>query len=610
MAACMSRTVPAAPGGSRPSGPPPTTWQRTAARAALCLGLLGLGLYWSALDNPFHYDDRHSIQYNPHIRSLRNLPAFFTDPATFSSNAAGYMYRPLLLTSYALGYAAAGLDLRLLHLVNLALHVGCACLVLLLAQRLTGRRTVGWVAGLLMLLHPLHAEPVNYISARSDLLVTLLYLGALALLLARRRAASAGAYAAALLAKELAITFPAVALACTWRRRRWPFLAVVAALSLAYLAVIACNRFLAASASKAPRGLWVNAWTQAKSFAYYLWLFAAPVRLTVEHAFTVSTPGAAASWAGAGLVASLAYLAWRGRRHPTGQGMAWFLVVLLPVTLLPLNIMVAERRMYLASPGLVLGAAWAWDAWMGRHWRRRVAAAALAVTMAILCLQRSAVWGDDVRLWQEAVERSPHMHRARLNLALAYDARGLTGPALEQLQAGLAIEPDFADGWVLLGNLRRDQGDLAAAAAAYRHALSLDPGLAGAYHNLANVEHEAGGPVEAAIPLYEKALALDPHLSQARNNLGQAYDSTGRPAEALQQYELAVADLQGWEGPADPELGGTWYNLARAAEGLGQLERAAEAYRRAQALLATEPRYAAYAKEAGRGWRRLGGGAP
>ena len=61
--------------------------------------VVGLGLFAPALDYPFHYDDRHSIEYNKHLRSLGNIPAFFTDPGTFSSERVGTMFRPLLLGS-------------------------------------------------------------------------------------------------------------------------------------------------------------------------------------------------------------------------------------------------------------------------------------------------------------------------------------------------------------------------------------------------------------------------------------------------------------------------------------------------------------------------------
>jgi hypothetical protein len=64
---------------------------------ALALGLV----YHASFANGFHYDDFHSIVENPHIRSLAQIPAFFSDPSTFSSMPERAMYRPLLLVSYA-----------------------------------------------------------------------------------------------------------------------------------------------------------------------------------------------------------------------------------------------------------------------------------------------------------------------------------------------------------------------------------------------------------------------------------------------------------------------------------------------------------------------------
>ena len=73
---------------------------------------IGLGLvvvllfltYANSLDNDFHYDDYHSIVQNRHIRSLANIPQFFTDPQTFSMLTQRAMFRPLVLTSYALNH--------------------------------------------------------------------------------------------------------------------------------------------------------------------------------------------------------------------------------------------------------------------------------------------------------------------------------------------------------------------------------------------------------------------------------------------------------------------------------------------------------------------------
>ena len=69
---------------------------------AALLPLLLVLVYAGSFDNAFHYDDIHSLVENPHIRSLANIPAFFSDPTLFSANPDNAMYRPLLLASFAL----------------------------------------------------------------------------------------------------------------------------------------------------------------------------------------------------------------------------------------------------------------------------------------------------------------------------------------------------------------------------------------------------------------------------------------------------------------------------------------------------------------------------
>lgn len=83
--------------------------------------------YANSLGNGFHYDDTHSILQNHSVRSLANIPLYFLDSGTFSSEPAMAMYRPLLLVSYAVNYALekTGTGVGYL-LVNAILHALCA----------------------------------------------------------------------------------------------------------------------------------------------------------------------------------------------------------------------------------------------------------------------------------------------------------------------------------------------------------------------------------------------------------------------------------------------------------------------------------------------------
>jgi len=88
-----------------------------------------------------------------------------------------------------------------------------------------------------------------------------------------------------------------------------------------------------------------------------------------------------------------------------------------------------------------------------------------------------------------------------------------------------------------------DNGDPAnfdEAAAAYRHALELDPYLVPALINLANI-HYARDEIIEAQALYERAAALEPDVFEAHFNLGNIYHDLGRYAEAQACYREALA---------------------------------------------------------------------
>lgn len=601
-------------GGSSPADAGregPAAW-----RVAAVLLATGLAVFANAIGNPFHYDDLHSILYNPHLRSLRQIPAYFLDPGTFSGQQMGFMFRPLLLMSYAINWALGGPRAEGFRLVNLLLHVGCAALVFLLAHRLGISRPTAAAAAGLFLLHPTHAEPVNYISSRSDLLVALLILAVVVLVLSGRTGVGVLALAAALLSKEVAVVAPGLLLLCQYLRdglrRVWAgrgvYLAMTAVVA-AYLAVLWLNRFLASSAAKSPRDLDAQVWTQVKGTVYYLWLFAMPVRLTVEHPFTVSVTLADLTVIlSLLLLVSLGFWAWRAGRSLPGLGLAWFGLALLPASLVPLNILVSERRAYLAGIGLVLVAAWAWERLPRGGPLGRVPLGLVAAALcAVLCLQRNAVWASELTLWEDAARKGPGMHRARLNLAVAYDHAGKPEAALRELQAGLALQPEYADGWVIAGNLRLDQGEVAKAEQAYRRALGLNPSLAGVHHNLGNILFRWREDAAAAIPEYEACLRLDPFFVRARNNLGQAYEAVGRLPEAREEYRSAAADSLSWDdGARDPERGGAWYNLGTLERRLGDRGAAVAALSRALPLLESHPEYAVYAEKARVALREMG----
>jgi tetratricopeptide (TPR) repeat protein len=568
---------------------------RNAVLLALAFCILGGLIFANALDNPFHFDDLHSIEHNPHIRSLANLPRFFYDLRTFSSEPGGTMFRPLLLSSYAFNYALHGQRVRGYRIFNLLLHLSCSLLVAALVRRLGGGEIMSVAGGLIFLVHPLHGEPINYISSRSDLLASFFFLSSLVLLVRQEADFAWGGYlffAGGLLSKSIAITLPVVGSLCQAWARGAAYLktqgrkyALLGAMGLAYVLVIFLNRFLPQSMAKSPRSLDVQVWTQFKAYIYYMWLFAMPVRLSVDHQFFVADSLFEPAVLGAGLVlASVIALALFRFKCFCSLGFIWFAITLLPASLMPLNILASERRMYLASAGLSLAVVWAWHQLYQREGNRAVLLGVLmGLIFAFSSFARNEVWASRIGLWEDAVAKGPLVPRVRVNLALAYNREGWSEKAMEQLEAALGLKPDFADAWVELGNIQHERGLLAEAEQAYGKALKTAPHLSGVYYNLGNI-HQQRGDVARAIVHYQEALRRNPGFAQAHNNLGQAYEATGWPEQGLEEYQKAL-DL-------DPDLPQAWYNLAVLSEKRGEVQRARRAFEKAHALLVADERYA------------------
>jgi hypothetical protein len=177
--------------------------------------ILGLTIYSNTFQHEFQLDSTYGIVDNPAIRSLDNVPHFFTDPFTLTSLRQNADYRPILQVTYALNYAVSGLDMWSWHLTNLLLHVMNALLLVVFTGRwlpyLSGHHTGGsyrlipWFVGFIFLIHPTASGVINYQWARSSLLTATFALPAILFWMAGRRSWAAVFYTLALFTKVEAV---------------------------------------------------------------------------------------------------------------------------------------------------------------------------------------------------------------------------------------------------------------------------------------------------------------------------------------------------------------------------------------------------------------------
>lgn len=150
--------------------------------------LLAVGLalaYGNSFGIGFYFDDTYGIANNPAIRTLNNIPRFFTDPFTLTSLRENVDIRPVLVVTFALNYAISGNDPWSYHLLNLILHFITAGLVFLIVRDYLwwpasyrgpdgDARFPAAAAALFFAFAPLNSQTLNYMWARSALLCTAL----------------------------------------------------------------------------------------------------------------------------------------------------------------------------------------------------------------------------------------------------------------------------------------------------------------------------------------------------------------------------------------------------------------------------------------------------
>ena len=209
------------------------------ARGATALLALTLVALLPTLVAPFFADDYFHVESAEHLRDalargwvlpIDSLGAWWT-PHGFSVQ----YFRPLIVVSFAIDRLLYGEHAFGYHLTNFALHACGTLLVWGVARRILGAGFGAWAAAALFGIHPCHTLAVGWISGRTDVLAGVLYVGAFLAYLESRpspgapsrpgrslalAALASGVFAVALLAKEMALTFPVILFADSLLRPR------------------------------------------------------------------------------------------------------------------------------------------------------------------------------------------------------------------------------------------------------------------------------------------------------------------------------------------------------------------------------------------------------
>jgi tetratricopeptide (TPR) repeat protein len=535
--------------------------------AGICaLAFAGFQAYGSVLNGPFVFDDGA-------------LP--FRMP-NFKSNMLDWIgfNRPLLMLTYWVNYQISTTDTFWYHVYNVFFHICGSLLVFLIVRRMlsfaqartgasddTGKLLLSAFAAGVFLLHPVNTESVAYVASRSEALSVMLLLAALALFICRKSTAvtwpvAIGVlllYGAAVSVKEHTVALIAVLLLTDyfWNpgfsfsgiRKNWRLYIPVALMAGA--GAVFVFKVLA-RANTAGFNVKDFTWyqyffTQCRVFFLYLRLFVFPVNQNADYAFPVSyTVTDHGAVIGLVVILALAALAivYRRRFPLASYGFFIYLVLLAPTSsFIPIQDLVAERRLYLPMIGLLLILT---DLLQRLPIERKVLAGAMAAVLilaGVLTYQRNTVWTSDVALWQDTVEKSPQKARAHFQLAYAYQFEAnqceravqeyaavdrIAGPAYERRYALLV---DWAEALECAGKVDDALDKL-------RMAAVVEPG--------AHVFEEIGmmcakhDRFPAALEAFQTAEKYDPNYPLLWANRGALYEKMRQYPQAIANYTRAL----------------------------------------------------------------------
>jgi len=529
-----------------------------------------------SLSHQFVWDDQPIIAENLHLRTIENIPSFFT-PYYWKYIHPGTkgQYRPLRTVSFALSYHFWEFQPFGYHLTNLIFHVLNVLLVYLVVKVLFKKHAVAFLSALLFALHPMHVESVSWVKNRTDLFALFFFLLSFLCYLkylpvARKSDATGGqqsrwvilsclCFILSLMSKEVAITLPAVLVLYIFYfhpspKDRAAYTSVLPFLGIAgfylFFVFILINKGLPPSPDSVKLYADIQFFLIIQTISSYASMILLPIAFNAERLMDIPF-----SFFHGPLLLSICLIVLIGAVYlkyflpPKREGfaIAWFFATLLPV----INIKfmsgrpLAEQRLYIPSVGFcLLVALLIMRHFWVRSQKRSVvpsglgmfAVAALVGCYLILTVERDKDWHNNFTLWTDTVAKSSETFRTHFNMGSAFNDNGEYEKAIAEFKKSIELNPKDHESYISLGATYYRQGDMEKAKEMFFKAIEMSPDSFRAHNNLANV-YSVQGDTNLALEEYGKAITL-------KADFAEAYYNRGNACKDLNEMEKAIADFQ------------------------------------------------------------------
>ena len=599
---------------------------------ALLLAVATVAVYAPVHSHPFaQLDDGSYVYANPHVQAgltWETVKWAFTSIGSVTPDVPDW--HPLAWLSHALDSEIFGPGPAGPHDVNVILHAFNVVLLFWILQQSTGYRVRSAMVAALFALHPINVESVAWISERKNLLSMTLFL--LTLMAygwytrkprAERYIAVVGFFAFALMAKPQVVTLPFVLLlwdywplerialhhsplalrqndlcpsagerrtAKSEKRFLWLLLEKLPLFALAAAScVITVKSQLAVGGINQRFPLPARLENAAVSYLRYLAKAFWPANLAPFYPH----PGASLpTWqlgTALAVLAAISALAIALHRHPYFfVGWFWFLGTLVPmIGLLQVNQQaMADRYAYIPFIGLFILVCWGVsDLAAQRHLSPvalRTAGVVVLALLTIVTYRQIGYWGDNLVLWQHALEVTNDNYLAENIVGSGLMDQGHGDEALAHFVAATQMNPTDPAAYMAIGTYDLQHGEAQKAIGEYQKTILLTNQTAQknlwlrstTFARLGSAYRQRG-EFEQSRASFQKALEINPQDGQVWLALGIVTAQAGDPRGAIQAYSQAVK-LQ----PSD--VG--YLLLARALDQADQSNQAEAARAEAQRL--------------------------
>ena len=636
--------------------------------ASLLLIAAGVLVYLNSFSGAFIFDDEEIIIPNPHIRKLWPPWESMSAPSEISLRDRPIVSYTLA-TNYALGgldvwgYHALNLAIHILTALILFGIIRRTFLNPNLQTRYGHTATLlSFSIALIWLVHPLQTESVTYISQRSESLCGLFYLLTLycfiraAEFLSRDTqsrnskksdkpeceakaspkyrvklsfdisnhvfkanlwfiasfifcALGMGTKAVMVTAPLMVFIYDLIFISPSPRRalnKHWVFYLSLASTWLIQIALLVSTSYADIKTHKPLE----YAFTQFGVIVHYLKLSFHPYPLCLDYGWPSARKIGEILPPAFAIGGLLAATIWALFKRPALSFLGiWFFLILAPTSsLLPLEDMAFEHRLYLPLAAIIVllvvgGYELLLFLFPSEKGVRVILGFWLVMTIAlylsILTAARNRVYHSPIEMWydvlarrpynsraytnlgnalfkqgkideaiqlyKEALQISPANYQAQLNWAVALIKLGKFSEAIVHCRKALHLNPSYEEAHLYWGTALFELGEEEEAIQHFNRSLELEPQNAESYVNLGNLLASQGN-TKTALNILRHALLLDPLSAEAHNNIAKVLISLNKVEEAIIHCRQAIN--------LNPDLVEAYNNLGIALSGRGELEEA------------------------------------